>query len=193
MRDRTPHTIEVVTPFPDEDYPRVHAWIEAVPSLILPGHQQTIDGFIDDWLGDGDRAGRAALALTFAIYRDGVLGGWVVFEPNIGEPGTGSAHCVFKKGASKRESFFGWATTLPALTEIARDLFAVGITRIDMAVMQANQGMVSLLRKLGARQVGTFQSAGDEPLTVLHYALYKDDWDGEHGRGDEELVAEGVA
>ena len=119
-------------------------------------------------------------AITWGVYRDGLLGGWVAFDLH-----TSNAHCVFKKGETRTESFFGHKTTIPALTQIATDLFAVGVPRIGMLVFRSNRALQSLIKALGGDIEAIYFNprtmAGEtvlpngntEPEPMLQYGLYR--------------------
>lgn len=159
--------IDVISPFPPEELPRVWLWLqEAGSSLLNDLGPQNMDEFVDEWMN--------RQALTWGVYRDGELGGWVSYEP-INET-TGNAHCCFRK------AFWGTKTTGPALTQVATDLFAIGVERIGMVVPDDNHAIQSLVKRLGAEKEaywfvartpdGQRVTRNGVPMPLVQYGLY---------------------
>lgn len=109
--------------------------------------------------------------ITFAIYRDNELGGYVRVVPML--PMACEAHCIFKK------SFYGTQTTLPALNDVARQLFDAGVERITMPVFAANAAIRALIKKLGAVEEGRLREYTRQnglPVDMILFGLLKRDW-----------------
>lgn len=168
--------IIVESPFPPEEYPRVWYWMQAVKSQVMSDQSpQNIDAYVDSAIE------RHEQALTWAVYRDDILGGFVMYEPI--NDSTGNAHCIFKKGANRAESFFGWKTTEPALTQVAADIFAIGVQRIGMCVFQTNGAIQSLIARLGGEAEavifnprtidGEVITINGEVVPMIQYGLYQ--------------------
>lgn len=161
-------TIETISPFPAEELPRVWLWLqEAGSSLLNDLGPQTMDEFVDYWLQRD--------AITWGVWRDGELGGWVSYEPISAT--TGNAHCVFRK------AFWGSKTvTLPALRQVASDLFATGVVRIGMIVPDTNRAIINLIQRLGGEKEAFWFIVRDEqgrrltrqgvPMPLVQYGLY---------------------
>ena len=166
------HQIDVISPFPPEELPRVWLWLqEAGSSLLNDQGPQTMDAFVDDWL--------ARRSVTWGVWRDGDLGGWVAYEP-VSEA-IGSAHCVFRK------AFWGAATTKPALEQVIADCHANGVKRIVMTVPVANGAIRQLIRdRLGAFKDadiyrtflpnGELLTAGGEPMALEQWSIDTAAW-----------------
>jgi len=159
--------------------PRVWLWFQqAGPALLTDQGPQTMDEFVDDWLVRGARC------ITWGVYRDGELGGWIVYEPVT--PTTGNAHCVFRKGTGRGNSFWGWKTTIPAISAALDDLFGIGVLRVGLLIQEENRTIESLILHLGAVKEALWYSVrGDDgqPLTkrgavlrFLQYGLYREQW-----------------
>lgn len=173
-------TIEAISPFPAEELPRVWLWLADAGSTLLNDQgPQTMDAFVDMWLERG--------ALTWGVWRDGELGGWVAYEP-ITEA-TGNMHCIFRKG-NRRDSFWGQKTTVPALTQVVEQLWSIGVARIGMMVPTDNHAIQALIKRSGARREavisatflpdGQTLSRGGVPMTMVQYGLYLEDWNAQH-------------
>ena len=166
------HTIDVVSPFPPEELPRVWLWLqEAGSSLLNDQGPRTMDAFVDEWL--------ARRSVTWGVYRDGLLGGWVAYEP-LSEA-IGTAHCIFRK------AFWGTKTTQPALSQVISDCYANGVRRIIMIVPVHNRAIRGLIRdRIGALkdadiyrtylpdgQLLTYQG---EPMPLEQWGLDTEAW-----------------
>lgn len=165
------HTIDVVSPFPPEELPRVWLWLqEAGSSLLNDQGPRTMDAFVDEWL--------ARRSVTWGVYRDGLLGGWVAYEP-LGET-FGYAHCVFRK------AFWGHKTTGPALAQVITDLLGVGVARIIMTVPVTNNAVAGLIQRLGGEREadhhrvylpdGQLLTKDGAPLALVQYGLNTAVW-----------------
>ena len=159
--------IEAIAPFPDAALSLLWQWIEAARSQVADDSSpQTPDEFIAL-----ERA-RAEDVCTFAIYRDHELGGYVRVVPLTAW--SCEAHCVFKR------EFYGYQTTLPALDEVARQVFEAGVTRITMLVYQTNTAIRALLKRLGAFEEGRMRECArqnGQPVDMLVYGLLKQEWE----------------
>ena len=165
------HQIDVVSPFPPEELPRVWLWLqEAGSSLLNDQGPQTMDAFVDEWL--------ARRSVTWGVYRDGDLGGWLCYEP-LNEH-HGNVHCVFRK------AFWGTKTTHPAITQVIEQGFAHGIQTVGMLVPMANRAIQDVIKRLGGvkeadiariyTRQGEVITQGGEPLPMIQYRLYAEDW-----------------
>ena len=167
--------ITVESPFPVAELPRVWLWMQETPSLLdVNIGPKTMDEFVDDWMN--------RTALTFGVWRDGVLGGMVAYEPL--DASTGALHCVFKKGATRADSFLGRKNTIPAAMAVFADLFAIGVERITMTVFQSNHAIQSLIKDIGGELEAIFfhpcTTDGQEiihlyhgePQPLLQYTVY---------------------
>jgi RimJ/RimL family protein N-acetyltransferase len=103
---------------------------------------------------------------TWAVYRDGELGGMISFQQI--SPLVGTAHCVFKK------SFWGHNTTIPALEPAIAEMFQT-VRKLSLYVMEGNKSMISLLKKLGATNEGVLRAhttRDGKPINVVMMALF---------------------
>lgn len=173
------HTIDVVSPFPPEELPRVWLWLqEAGSSLLNDQGPRTMDAFVDDWL--------ARRSVTWGVYRDGLLGGWLAYEP-LNEQ-HGNVHCVFRK------AFWGSKTTLPAIAEAINDIFGIGVLTLGMLVPMANRAIQDVIRRLGGvkeadiarlyTRDGQTLTQNGEPMPMIQYRLYAEDWYAKQNQAD---------
>lgn len=110
--------------------------------------------------------------LTFGIYRDNHLGGYV--RVCVQNPWMCEAHCVFSR------DFFGYQTTIPALNEVARQLFENGIERITMPIFAHNSAIKGLIKKLGAVEEGRLRECtrqNGRPVDLIVFGLLKREWE----------------
>ena len=178
--------ITVESPFPVEELPRVWLWIQESPHALMNNlGPQTIEEFVDYWM--------ERKAVTWGVYRDGILGGWIVYEPT--NRVTGNAHCVFKKGEGRHDSFFGHKTTVPALSLAFDEMFSIGVQRIGMLVFQSNRAVQSLIKALGGELEAihfnprddqgrlVLLNAQTEVQPMLQYGVYRDTFGTPNARG----------
>ena len=161
--------IEAICPFPDVALPLLWQWIEEART-------QVADDFAPQTPTEFIALERARVAdgsiINFAIYRDFELGGYVKVVPT--GPITCDAHCIFKR------DFYGTQTTLPALNDVARQLFEAGIERITLSTLAQNAAIRALLRKLGAVEEGRLREATRQnslPVDVVVFGLLKHEWE----------------
>lgn len=156
--------IEVVSPFPLESLPRVWMWIESFRSRVADDYgPQTLDAFVKQSIESVDSM------TTWAVYRDGELGGMVSFQK--WSPVLGTCHCLFKR------EMWGRKTTQPALEQIAREIFATGIGKISMCVFADNKAILSLLKSLGAVNEGHYRQhtmRGGKLVDMTAIALFRE-------------------
>lgn len=108
----------------------------------------------------------AANEKTWAVYRDGELGGIVSFQALT--PWLGTAHCLFKK------NLWGFETTIPALRTVAEEIFATGIWKLTVMPFRDNLQIKGVLKRLGAECEGTLREhtvREGKPVDVLLYGL----------------------
>jgi RimJ/RimL family protein N-acetyltransferase len=147
--------IEVISPFPQQSLPRVWQWIESFRNRVVDDYSpQTLDAFVRKSIED------QGTLQTWAVYRDGELGGMVSFEKWTEHLGT--AHCLFKR------EMWGRKTTRPALEQILQQIFAGSTRKLCMNVFSDNQAIIALVKELGA-------------VTEAHYS--------EHTKRNGKLVA----
>lgn len=155
----------VSSPFPHYALPRVWGWIgESRRQTQDDFSVDTLNAFVGEW-EVADAAGR----LTWAVWRDGELGG-VVMSRRI-NPVCVDSHCVFKR------SFWGHGTTVEALRLVARDIFSSGETqKITAWAYHDNHALLGLVRKLGFQKEGTLRQQtrrAGEPVDVVMLGLTK--------------------
>jgi RimJ/RimL family protein N-acetyltransferase len=162
--------IEVVSPFPLQSLPRVWRWIQSFRDRVSDDYSpQTLDAFVEKALAD---AGRLQ---TWAVYRDGELGGMVSFERWTDVLGT--CHCLFKR------EMWGRKTTLPALQQIAGEIFAGGTTKIAMCVFSDNRAIKALIKDLGGVTEGQYRKhtmRGGQLVDMTALALFKEGFEAQH-------------
>ncbi|HEX8186526.1 MAG TPA: GNAT family protein [Blastocatellia bacterium] len=160
--------IEAIAPFPDEALPLLWLWMEEFRTSVADDFSaQTPHEFIAEQRELAQTRG----TITYGIYRDLELGGFV--QVIITSPVACQAHCVFKR------EFFGHQTTVPALNEVARQLFDAGIERITMTPLASNNAIKSLIKAIGAVEEGRLRGAtrqNGEPVDLLIFGLLKSDW-----------------
>lgn len=169
MADERP-IIEVRSPFPVRELPRVWLWMEPVLKYVANDDSpRTMEAYVDYQLE------RLENSITWGVYRDGILGGFISFEP-INEQ-AGMAHTIFNRGTHRRDSFFGRKTTVPALTMAALQLFTIGIEQIVMTPFEDNAAILALLQYIGARKRALWFDAatrGGQPVNLVHLTLSPD-------------------
>ena len=159
--------IEAVTPFPYDELDKLWEWIEAARKAVADDFSPTtpIEFLVDE-------SNLPENVATFGILREGELGGYVKAVQT--SPIVVEAHCVFK------QEFYGSATTIPALSLIAGQLFDCGIERITMPVYAHNFAIKSLIKKLGGVEEGrlrNYTKQNSQPVDLLIFGLLKADFE----------------
>lgn len=157
----------VRSPFPDHAWPRVWTWIQSFRARVCDDFApKTLDEFVEQSIE------RAKRERTWGVYRDDELGGLITFHQI--NPVTGVSHVLFKR------SFWGEATTIPAITAVYRELFAAGVRKISSAVFADNHAILSLARKIGAREEGLLRQHTQRDgrmVDMVALGLLKEDFD----------------
>lgn len=155
--------VELRSPFPAEDIPRIWAWIEPFRWRVSDDFSpKTLAEFVVHFRGVAERA-----AKTWAVYVSGELGGVITYERL--SPVVGTAHATFKK------SFWGQKTTLPAIDEAVNEMLA-DRPKLSLPVIEGNKAMMGLLKKLGATQEGVLKAhtlRDGKPLDLVLMALFR--------------------
>jgi RimJ/RimL family protein N-acetyltransferase len=163
--------IVVDCPFPLSNLPIVWTWLQdsASPLLTDQGSQSATE-FVQKWA--------TRRAVTWAVYRDDELGGWIAYEPQ--NELTGTAHAVFKK------SFRGQGITLAAINLVAQQVFSEGIIRVQMMVREDNLAVQGLIERLGGEKEAlwykTYSDDGQvvtdngKTVRMIQYGLYRENW-----------------
>lgn len=159
-------TIDVQSPFPAYAWPRVWEWIQPFKARVSDDFSpQDLDDFV---------AGNLALAKhskTWAVYRDGELGGVIWIEPRT--PVLVQSHVVFKR------AFWGRATTEVAIRQVYSQVFDAGVGKIASFVFERNHDIVHLAKSLGARKEGLLRNhtmQNGEPVNMVALGLLREDF-----------------
>lgn len=152
--------IRTESPFPEYAWPRVWSWIETFRHRVADDFgPKTLEEFVEQRMA-------ATHEKTWAVYRDGELGGIVSFQALT--PWLGTAHCLFKK------NLWGFETTIPALRAVAEEIFATGIWKLTVMPFRDNLQIKGVLKRLGAECEGTLREhtvREGKPVDVLLYGL----------------------
>jgi len=167
-------SVTVASPFPDHAWPRVWTWIQTFRARVCDDFApKTLEEFVEQTLE------RAARERTWGVYRDDELGGLITFEQV--NPVTGISHLLFKR------SFWGEATTIPAIATVYREIFESGIRKICSAAFRDNYAILELARKIGAREEGLLRQQtqrNGRMVDMTALGLLKEDFYALVGSGD---------
>lgn len=154
--------VEIVSPFPMSDAPRIWAWSEAFRAKVSDDFSpKTLPEFLEHFRQT------AEVATTWAVYRDGELGGMISYQQ--ASPVVGTAHCVFKK------AFWGEATTRVAIQSAVAQMFQ-RCEKLSLPVLAGNLAIISLLKKMGASKEGVLRAQtrrDGKPVDMVMMALFK--------------------
>lgn len=162
----------IVKPWDESDWPLAWRWIGEYYFRVADDEApKTQSEFVSKQMGRP--------ATSFGVYRDGSLGGLVSFD--ILSPTLCEGHCLFKKGRSAADSFWGRSTTVPAIVQALQWMWVLGIERIICPVFESNRLMAKLLEQLGAVRDAEPPAGAKSrtvrqgrPVNVLYYSLYPD-------------------
>lgn len=131
--------VEVVRPFPETEYPSVWVWADRVwDKLFADDMPRELGTFVEFFKKQGE------LAMQWAVYRDGEIGGIIEVSLLNFYPGVASAHCLFKR------SFWGKATTIVALNQVFAEVFANGVHAFVFYPFSHNVGVRAMHKRIGA-------------------------------------------
>jgi len=156
--------IELVAPFPRSELLSVWEWGQAFRERMFDDASlPSLDAFIADWQAQ-ESAGRN----SWAVMRGGEIGG--CFISTRLAPATAELHLLFKK------SFWGRATTLPALRVVCEALFATGVDKIESTAPADSRAVLALTKAVGAthRLLPGQTSRNGRPVDVIGIALHRD-------------------
>ena len=154
--------VELRSPFPAEDIPRIWAWTD-------PFRWRISDDFSPKTLAEFIPFFRALVerGRSWAVYVGGELGGVINYEQ--ASPIVGSFHCIFKR------SFWGRNTTATALRMAFPEMFAM-CEKLTIPVVTGNRSMISLLTSLGATKEGVLKAhtrRDGKPVDLALMAFHK--------------------
>src|ERR1700683_3689485 len=125
--------------FPISFVPRVWAWTEPFQNRVRDDFSpKTIEQFLDEW-----EAAEAGGRESWSVTRDGELGGMI--QSTRCSPILADVGCVFKP------SFWGQATTKPAMETVLTEIFSTGILKITSSAFRDNAAVIGLLKNLGGK------------------------------------------
>jgi RimJ/RimL family protein N-acetyltransferase len=157
--------IEVVSPFPEFAVPRVWDWIETFREKVCDDYSPTTrEAFVEQTLAQLRSGVR-----SWAIYRDGDLGGMVTYQ--AWNPRVGTMHTLFKR------AFWGRSTTETALRTIGNDVFSSGVEKVTAYFFEDNHALRGLLRHFGAKREGWFEAQtirGGKPVAMEAVAIFRE-------------------
>lgn len=157
--------IELVTPFPPREYPSIFSWIGSFRDKLA------IDEAPDDIVEFVElQRARELDHQTWGVLKNGELGGFISFEPVNVE--IGKVQAIFKK------SFWGHATTKPALNQALAQIFdSQAQDTIFFEPLERNHGIRFLVQAVGAKEIGIRkdQEGGGNDRAV--FVLLRDEWE----------------
>lgn len=163
--------IELREPFPEYAWPQVWSWTRAFASRVEDDWApKTLDTFVQQFTSMGDRA------RTFAVSRDGELGGLFVMESV--NPHCGMVHAVFKK------AFWG-RTISDEAARLGFDIAFEELGKLSGLVFKDNHAVRAWYKRIGFREEGLLVGQtlrGGKPVDVVICGLTKEAW--KHGRND---------
>lgn len=135
--------IELVSPFPIENLPRVWRWVEAHKDKIADDYfAKDCDAFIAEWISL-QIAGRK----SWGVIRGGVLGG-VVTSRRLA-PTVADFHCLFST------EFWGRDTVVPALEQVCSILFEdETLDKLSTLAFAKNMSLAGMIRHFGVTREG---------------------------------------
>lgn len=113
---------------------------------------------------------------NFGVYRDGELGGILMCEGR--GPWVCQAHCIFKRGIDRRDSFWGHQTTVPALQLGIEKAWEMGYTKVQAVFFDDHRAMIRLMEELDAVQEAIYQRQAireGEWATLVGYAIFREE------------------
>lgn len=160
--------ITVASPFPPESFYDLYDWIQPVWDAVSDDNSPTDrEEFIDMQVAMAE----TETVKTWGVWKDHhELGGFVSATVQPHRPWLAVCHCTFKK------SFWGTATTLPALHAVATELFEVDIHKIEMWVFETNRAIRSLVKRLGGVEEGVLSAQTlkhGNPTSMAVYGLFQ--------------------
>lgn len=155
--------VSIQSPFPDYAVPRLWAWAQEFRKAVADDFgPQTLAQFMEEW------ARRSVTGKTWAVERDGEIGGVIVFEPLT--PAVGTIHVMFAK------RFWGSDTTIAAIRAALVEIFAGGWHKVSVCVFAHNSQVLKLAKELGARREGTLREhtvQDGKPVDMVMLGLLK--------------------
>ena len=164
---------ELISPFPEEDLPALWVWFQ--PYKYKTEYAEMSERqFVE--------AKRVQEGITWAVRREGELGGYLEYEPEGEYVGFMSLLCK-----TQFFRFFRQQTIIPALREAITSVFNDPVLpRIVLfRPISSNQGMIRLLRSIGAKEAGWMEANGIPERRVM--AIGSGDWKAQRGYDDQTL------
>jgi hypothetical protein len=170
--------ITIESPFPPHAYPRVWQWakkfgLHQITDDFGPKDQESFEGALAAYPGD-----------TWGVYRDGILGGMI--------SATKESECVAVAHMLFKQSFFGYATTVPAGRMVFDAIFKSGIRRIEGTPFEENQSMIKLAYAFGFEREGTLRSrtmSKGRPRSMVMMGLLAEDFYRKIGQEQPECLS----
>lgn len=155
--------VEVSSPFPVFALPRAWAWMQEFRSRVCDDFSpQDLAEFMAQW----DAQERNPERVTFAVERDGEIGGLVTVTRL--SPVLADIHLIFKR------EFWGHETTATALRIVLHEVFQRGIRKVTSLAFRDNHALIGLACKLGAVKEGVLREQtmrGGKPVDMVIVGL----------------------
>ncbi|MGA3190490.1 MAG: GNAT family protein [Bryobacteraceae bacterium] len=161
--------VRVERGFPSFAVPRVWAWTESFKDRIRDDFSaETIEQFLEQW-----ETAEAGGRVSWSVLRDGELGGVIQSRPS--SPIVADINFVFKP------SFWGQATTKPAMEAVLAEIYATGFLKVTSSAYRDNAGVIGLLKNLGGKTEAVLEGhtvRGGSLVDVVIISLTKDRFNG---------------
>lgn len=156
--------IKVRSPFPPEAVPRIWIWMRQFWRRVSDDFgPKTLAEFVAQW--------EATQQQTWAVYRDGELGGMASFTP--WSPIVGTLHTVFKR------AFWGRSTTETALRMVVDQIFGQGYEKILCLPFEDNHAIIALAKRIGFRREGVLRAQtrrDGKPVNLVAIGLTREEY-----------------
>ncbi len=161
--------LQLVTPFDESNIPLLWSWLQPFKQTVLGDESpQSISEFVDAWRE------RISAAQTWGVKRNDEFGGYIEFKQiGYGIPSVGVCEALFK------QSFWGKQNTLPILDQVMKELFAYDVDMVLFRPFQHNKAIRSLVKELGAREIGDVPSGETTngiPVPRTLFGLVAEQW-----------------
>jgi RimJ/RimL family protein N-acetyltransferase len=168
MSNSAPVAIEVESPFPEFAVPRLWDWVLTFRSKVCDDYSpKTREAFVEHTLA------QLRTHNSWAVARDGDIGGIVLFQP--WNPRVGTMHVMFKR------TFWGRSTTETALRQILSQVFGAGYEKVCAYFFEDNYALRGLVHALGGKREGWLEAQtirNGKPVAMEAIAIFKDRFNG---------------
>lgn len=185
MRVAIGKNVDLITPFPVNELPRIYNWIHCFKSIA---EHDLSPKDPEEFLRYARLFNEHALMygiidknnLTKSKDCEAPIVGMINFEAN--SPFNAYAHIAASRRAGRSYKYYGVSMIDEAAALALDDIFELdkGLLRVSVAVLERNAPVLSLVKRIGFKREGTFDhwiTQEGQPQSIVHLGMTRAAWE----------------